>query len=220
MSVLSKRSYVATAVFNNSFYSYTSSLNTSNQYVYSLVANPLATASNCKAGHILTENGRKLVPGANPGVTTYLVGVYDPSSTLSGFIDPNSSVFAPYNTDLPNYLPRGVDPNLVVGPDGTTNDMGPSVFTSGSVTAQGNLVTSGKLIVPATVVATSAALVAGTLTVATTAVTASSKIFLTHATAGGTQGFLRVSAIVAGTSFTITSSSNTDTSTVNWFIVN
>lgn len=134
-NALSKRSYIASAVFNAYFYSYTSSLNAQNQYVYTLAVNPLATAANCKAGHILTENGRKLVPGANPGVTTYMVGVYDPSSTLSGFIDPNSSVFAPYNTNLPNYLPRGVDPNLIVGPDGTTNDMGPPVFTSGTITA-------------------------------------------------------------------------------------
>lgn len=62
-------------------------------------------------------------------------------------------------------------------------------------------------------------LVAGTIVVSTTAVTASSRIFLTCQTPGGTPGFLRVSARTAGTSFTILSSSGTDTSTVAWFIV-
>lgn len=59
-----------------------------------------------------------------------------------------------------------------------------------------------------------AVLVAGTVTVANTSVTAVSRIFLTSQVDGGTVGFLRVSARTAGTSFTITSSSATDTSTV------
>lgn len=64
-----------------------------------------------------------------------------------------------------------------------------------------------------------ATLVAGTVVVATTSVTAASEIFLTCQTPGGTPGFLRVSARTAGTSFTITSSSGTDTSVVGWMIV-
>ena len=63
------------------------------------------------------------------------------------------------------------------------------------------------------------ALTAGAATVSTTAVTASSRIFLTNQALGGTAGFLRVSARTAGTSFTITSSSGTDTSTIAWMIV-
>lgn len=62
-------------------------------------------------------------------------------------------------------------------------------------------------------------LVAGTVTVATTAVTATSRVFLTVQTAGGTQGHLRVSARTAGTSFTITSTSASETSTVAWLLV-
>lgn len=62
-------------------------------------------------------------------------------------------------------------------------------------------------------------LVAGTVTVNTTAVAAASEIFLTCQTPGGTPGFLRVSARTAGTSFTILSSSGTDTSVVAWMIV-
>lgn len=64
-----------------------------------------------------------------------------------------------------------------------------------------------------------ATLVAGTVTVATTAVTASSRIFLTTNTPGGTPGWLQVSARTAGTSFTILSSSGTDTSVVAWQII-
>lgn len=63
-----------------------------------------------------------------------------------------------------------------------------------------------------------ATLVGGTVVVSTTAVTASSRIQLTGNSDGGTPGWLRVSARSAGTSFTITSSSGTDTSTVAWII--
>ena len=67
---------------------------------------------------------------------------------------------------------------------------------------------------------TSAAMTAGTITISTTAVTASSKIFLSHASAGGTLGELYVGTITPGTSFVINSSSSTDTGTVNWEIKN
>lgn len=63
-----------------------------------------------------------------------------------------------------------------------------------------------------------AVLVAGTKVVSTTAVTANSRIFITTNTPGGTPGWLQVSARSAGTSFTILSSSATDTSTVAWII--
>jgi hypothetical protein len=63
-----------------------------------------------------------------------------------------------------------------------------------------------------------AVLVAGTVTVTTSMVQAADTILLTTVVPGGTVGFLRVSAIVAGTSFTITSSSAADTSTVAWEI--
>lgn len=64
-----------------------------------------------------------------------------------------------------------------------------------------------------------ATLAGGTVTVNTTSVSAGSEIFVTCQTPGGTPGFLRISARVAGTSFTILSSSGTDTSVVAWFIV-
>jgi hypothetical protein len=63
-----------------------------------------------------------------------------------------------------------------------------------------------------------ATLAAGTVVVNTTAVAANSRVFLCSNADGGTPGFVRVSARSAGTSFTITSSSGTDTSTVAWII--
>jgi hypothetical protein len=101
--------------------------------------------------------------------------------------------------------------------------------TLGNITAtNGNLVlgTAGnKILVPTGAnasVGTSAAMTAGTITVSTTAVTASSIIFVSHNTLAGTPGAVSAPAAsrVAGTSFVITSSSNTDTSTVNWWIIN
>jgi hypothetical protein len=62
------------------------------------------------------------------------------------------------------------------------------------------------------------AMTGGAITVANTSVTANSRIFLTAQNTGGTPGALRVSARTPGTSFTITSSSGTDTSTVAYQI--
>jgi hypothetical protein len=64
-----------------------------------------------------------------------------------------------------------------------------------------------------------AVLVGGTVTVSNTSVTANTRIFLSHANTSGTLGHLYISARVAATSFTITSSSGTDTSTVNWLLI-
>jgi hypothetical protein len=64
-----------------------------------------------------------------------------------------------------------------------------------------------------------ATLVGGTVTVSNTSVTANSRIFLTCAVVGGTQGMLSVGTLTASTSFVINSSNGADTSTVNWFIM-
>lgn len=64
-----------------------------------------------------------------------------------------------------------------------------------------------------------ATLVGGTVTVSNTRVTASTIIMLTTQTVGGTIGVQYISNITDGTSFTITSSSALDTSTVGWMFV-
>lgn len=63
-----------------------------------------------------------------------------------------------------------------------------------------------------------ATLVAGTVTVANTSITANTKIFLSRATTGGTVGHLSYTKI-NGTSFTINSGSGTETSTVDWVLI-
>lgn len=62
-------------------------------------------------------------------------------------------------------------------------------------------------------------LVGGTVTVSNTSVTASTRIFVTRHTAGGTLGHLSVGTVTASTSFVINSSSATDTSVVNWLLI-
>jgi len=64
-----------------------------------------------------------------------------------------------------------------------------------------------------------ATLAAGTVTVADTAITANSVIRLATRTPGGTQGSPYISALTAGTGFTITSTSNTDTSVIEYEVV-
>lgn len=64
-----------------------------------------------------------------------------------------------------------------------------------------------------------ATLVAGAATVNTSVVTANSRIMLTVQTAGGTQGHLQISNRNVGVSFTISSTSVSETSTVAWLII-
>lgn len=135
----SRRSWISTAVFNNDIFSYSTSMNMSTfQTVGTLGPVTGATAQNCPAGRVLRENGKKLYPEAHNGVSTYMVGVFDPVSFLSGFIDPNSPIFAVYNTDKPAaldtaFLAGGVNPN------GGAFDLAPPVYTAGTVTAVGNI---------------------------------------------------------------------------------
>ncbi len=87
-------------------------------------------------------------------------------------------------------------------------DVGPVTAGKGFFCAEGSNAKMG-----------TATLVGGTVTVSTTAVTATSRIFLTIQTNGGTVGTPYISARVAATSFTITSTSGTDTSTLAWILI-
>lgn len=64
-----------------------------------------------------------------------------------------------------------------------------------------------------------ATLVGGTVTVSLATITTNTHILLTVKTKGGTTGTLDTNTRVASTSFTITSSSGTDTSTVEWVAI-
>ena len=126
----SKRSYMSVAAFDTSFFTYTVAMNTTT-YVNTgtLTTVSGATAANCPKGRVLRENGKKLFPDANPGITKFLVGVYDSITGFSGFIDPNGPVFTMYNSDKPTYLAD------TVGPDGRTAAKAPPVFTDGTIEA-------------------------------------------------------------------------------------
>lgn len=133
-----KRSYISMRAYNNDIFSYTTRVVNDFQTVGTLGAVDGANAGNCPQGRILTETGRKLYPGANPGITHLMVGVFDYATGLSGFIDPNSSAFTPQNTDRPYYF---TSPGAnTVDPD---PDRAPPVFTRGDVLAQGNFDLSG-----------------------------------------------------------------------------
>ncbi|MEV4335772.1 glycosyl hydrolase family 28-related protein [Streptomyces sp. NPDC049590] len=103
-----------------------------------------------------------------------------------------------------------VTPNAL---SGTANRLDPG---------DGSVVLAGRSVVPSGGTAArmgTAVLAAGTVTVNTTAVTATSVIVLTIQTPGGTVGAPYVNARTAGTSFTIKSTSASDTSTVGWRIL-
>lgn len=97
-----------------------------------------------------------------------------------------------------------------------------SVMKAGTLTENFRVDNFGKITLPASTnnsVGT-ATLVGGTVTVNNTSVTASSKIFITRAVTGGTTGQLSIGTITAGTSFVINSESGTETSQINFWIVN
>jgi hypothetical protein len=136
---LPMRAYITTGAYATDIYTYTRSYSDAT-YTWSgaltnFSANTDLTGSYNVAGVVLRESGKKLYPDANPGITTYMVGVYHPVFG-AGFIDPNSPKFAMYNSDKPTYIADGVDPN------GGLLDQGQPVYTRGTVTAVGNISTS------------------------------------------------------------------------------
>lgn len=102
---------------------------------------------------------------------------------------------------------------------------GSIVATTSLATTNGNLTlgTAGNKVIIATganaSVGTSAAMTAGAVTVATTACSATAHIQYSRKTLGGTAGNVSITA-QDGTGFTLTSSSGSETSTFNWWIIN
>jgi hypothetical protein len=136
------RTYIAMRGYVNDFFSYTTRIN---NFLTTGTLAPVvgATSGNCLTGDLLRETGKRLYPGANPGVTTLMVGVFNFATGLKGFIDPNSLAFTPQNTDRPYYIDSaGYNPNSSVE-SGRRNDQGPPVITQGDVIASGDLAVSG-----------------------------------------------------------------------------
>lgn len=135
-----RRIYMATRHFEDDFYAYTTSVDL-NTYTTSGTLTPVTTlATQCPQGRTLRETGKKLYPAANPGISQYMVGVYDDQSGLRGFINPNSAVFLLLNDDKPEYLPQGSE--LSSGTFSGVNQ-GQPVFTHGDINAGGNIDVSG-----------------------------------------------------------------------------
>jgi hypothetical protein len=130
----SKINYITTSTFDNDLFVYTTSQNPKTfETTGNLAHHPSATSGNCPLGRVLRETGRVLYPGgAYPGVSTFMVAVYDQQSGLNGFIDPNSSNFAYYNVNKPIEVADGRDPNT------GAPDKGMSIYTGGNITVWGD----------------------------------------------------------------------------------
>jgi hypothetical protein len=149
----SKRSYITTAPFNsNRMFTYNTQFNSSNLKtegrlvaVSTLPSGAAVSATNCPAGRILREVGRKLYAGVNPGLAvgdTYsgaVVGttdtnkfwvlVYDAQTGLKGFIDPNAPIFTIYNSDKSVEIQDAFE-----NAGGLPTRLGQPIFTAGNIT--------------------------------------------------------------------------------------
>jgi hypothetical protein len=107
--------------------------------------------NDCPKGHILRENGRKLIKDVNIDLNdpntianeyTYLVGVIDTTAdpAVAGFIDPNCPLFTTFNTDKPYFLDSPAEAE-----DAATGlqDIGAPVYTRGDITTTGGRITAG-----------------------------------------------------------------------------
>jgi hypothetical protein len=144
----SKRSYITTGLPATHIYKYGKTYN-AGKYTWNgsltvvdMTVQPFIPYN--AAGVVLKENGKKLYPGANPGIDRYMVGVFidgllpvdDDTPLPSLFIDPNCSVFAVFNGDKSAFLPRATDDHATPA----SADMGAPVYTVGDITTtQGNL---------------------------------------------------------------------------------
>jgi hypothetical protein len=137
-----RRQYISTEVFSNDFFTYTVTTDANGLQTGALTQVSGATVTTCPAGRVLRDNGKRLYPGAHPNVTYALIGVFDPQTFLSGYINPNSPIFAMFNSDKAYFVEtdltttagfgRGLDSNL--SSNGLLNE-GLAVFTNGNVIA-------------------------------------------------------------------------------------
>jgi hypothetical protein len=225
------RQFVSADTFENDLFSYSTTRNATTNVTTGTLTAPItgATTITCPAGRILRENGQKLYPGVNVGVNTFMVGVYDSISLLSGYIDPNSPIFAVYSTQLPAFYANGVDP----GPQGL-DDEGPPVYTNGNIiSVSGDIITETGGITSANgIVATTGQIRAAAVTPLTAlsgsgALTAQSlnptlgEIFtISSAVSGGATVTLNAASAAAGSKITLIITTSTAQNTVFTFGTN
>jgi hypothetical protein len=167
---------------------------------------------------IVTSGGTD-VPAAG-SVETWTVTVVSPFAACTAattpptffyVADPNANTEMMLVTACPGGSSGGQTWTVIRGADGTTPVQHGGNFTVVQVLSRASYAALQ------TVTGT-ANLAAGQVTVACASVTSTSLIQLTSQHDGGTPGWLRVSARTPGVSFTVTSSSATDTSTVAYSI--
>lgn len=143
---VTRKSYTAVGSFGYSFFTYNYGMN-SQTLVEEGILTVVGPQADCPAGRILYENGKKIVPTSAPFppirvvssiagelvnnsvLTSYMVGVFDPQSGLSGFIDPNSVNFAINSSDLPVFLNNDIGR----GPLTNIKNSGNPVVTNGHI---------------------------------------------------------------------------------------
>ena len=149
LQLVPRRQYVSTGIFTANFFTYGKAavVNGVQRYALTQVSND---DNDCPKGHILRENGRKLIKDVNidlndPNTTaneyTYLVGVIDTTAdpAVAGFIDPNCPLFTTFNTDKPYFLDSPTEAD-----DAATGlqDIGAPVYTRGDITTTAGDITA------------------------------------------------------------------------------
>lgn len=209
-----QKTFLTTTAFNTKLFTYSTSVNpTTFQTVGTLTPNASATAGNCPANRVLHANGRVLVPGANPGVNSPLLGVYDPITSLNGFIDPTDPTFSSYDVNMPYQYDLGISSVIAtLGGQGANLRAGTDSGRLAATTNPGFVNASNASIGEFAFFTT--ATNSSTITVSSTQVVTSSRIFLTQATSiasptqfstlvGGVPPIPTVSSITTG-SFNVT----------------
>jgi len=194
------KAFIASKAFNNDFFTYTTSKNSSFNTVGTL-GFVTTDAARCPAGRVLHATGKKLYPNVNPMNTfpggsslltskKFLMAVYDPISQLNGYIDPSSSIFAKYDQLLDNTFDLGPTENIrrygalqgatplggLAGKITMAPDAGTLAIGSGTTQGSGS---SGGVNAGSAVVGHITGLANATYNVNTTACTPTSKILLT-----------------------------------------
>ena len=145
-----RRQYIATDNFYRSIFQYSTYIDPTLATRGRLIVHPGAVDPKCPSGSILRENGKKLHSGTHPDLVdpntslpyTYLVGVYDVVSGLSGFINPNAPYFCVLNSDK-SYQDDNdkyqVDESNYENPYSNTGlqILGPGVNTAGTIYTTG-----------------------------------------------------------------------------------
>lgn len=175
----SQKAFLTTQAFNTRLFTYATSMNSNFVTVGTLTANTSATATNCPANRVLHTNGRQLIPGVNPGIVKPLLGVYDPITSLNGFIDPTDPTFAVYDVNMPFQFDLGISsPIATLGGQGANTRIG---LDSGRLaqTAENGTVNAGDASIGEFAFFTTTTARTSTVTIQSSQVTPTSRIFLT-----------------------------------------